>query len=79
MQKFKVPPVFVDSPDPAPVVGPLPGKSFEMKLGWPVIVLRGKHAGKTGRILVIERWFVRIVEDSTNCEVRYSYPTVEYY
>lgn len=38
--------------------------------GYPVMISRGKHAGKTGRVGVLERDYVRVVEDATEIEVR---------
>ena len=40
-----------------------------LSFGWFVKVLRGKHAGKTGRVALVGRNHVRVIEDVTEIEV----------
>lgn len=40
-----------------------------VKYGSLVKVLRGKHAGKSGRVMNVERNVVRVLEDVTDSEV----------
>ena len=45
----------------------LAGVSVEV--GWPVVVCRGKHAGKSGKVTLVEYSCVRLLEDITDIEV----------
>lgn len=48
-------------------------EELDVDVGWPVIVCRGKHAGKTGKVSLVEYSCVRLLEDETNIEV---FPTL---
>lgn len=58
---------FVDTHDPL-FIRAL-DEEREVDYGWPVKILRGKHAGKTGRVVVVEREYIRVLEDVTDIEV----------
>ncbi len=59
---------FVDTYDPPNELVELP-EPQKFYMGMPVIIFRGKHEGKTGKVAVMERTFVRILEDETSIEV----------
>ncbi len=68
--KFQVPATFVDSYDLPEVMAP-PQDEVQLRTGWPVLVSRGKHSGKTGKVTLVEHHFIRVIEDVTNMEVSY--------
>ena len=65
-----MPAAFVDAHTPLTVAeSKASSDETEIDIGHPVVVCRGKHGGKSGKITVVERAFVRILEDQTNLEV----------
>ncbi len=75
--KLRIPAKFVDTCELPDVLDPPPSEERLLGLGWPVIISRGKHAGKTGRVVVRERWHVRIIEDASYVEVSDSIHTAD--
>lgn len=54
---------------PGPLAEHVPDCEDRLDYGWPVKVLRGKHAGKTGKVAGVLHMYVRILEDFTDIEV----------
>ncbi len=69
-EKIRVLFEFVDMLDRPNELVPSPEPPEQFYIGMPIIVVRGKHEGRTGKVAVRERKIVRIIEDETAIEVR---------
>ncbi|KLO11350.1 hypothetical protein SCHPADRAFT_475005 [Schizopora paradoxa] len=68
LSEFKVLATFVDTYEP-PFVQIAPVDPPNFRLGSPVKIVRGKHGGKTGRIVMIQREHIRLLEYVTDIEL----------
>ncbi|KLO15316.1 hypothetical protein SCHPADRAFT_269380 [Schizopora paradoxa] len=75
--EFEIPTSHAGAPEPEKFDKHPMVTSQNIDFGWPVKICRGKHAGKTGRILFVDLKYVRVLEDVTHIELAVRKDNVE--